>query len=90
VPCLRTQQANFQPISTLILLNAEHQAGFVQCGHFANKRRRRVFLRCGCPSLLGQKNFRFFKIYGVSAQTRRVEPGQAFCEQGREVNFFAM
>jgi len=26
-PCRRTQQANFRPISTIILLNAERQAG---------------------------------------------------------------
>jgi len=39
-------------------------------------------------ALLGAKYFLFFKIYGVSAWTRRgrVEPVQTFCEQkGRGV-----
>jgi len=29
-----------------------------------------------------QKNFGFLKIFGVSTQTRKIEPVQTFCGQG--------
>jgi len=38
-------------------------------------------------ALFGAKNFGFFKIYGVSALTRGVEPVRTFCGQGGGSNF---
>jgi len=40
-------------------------------------------------ALFGVKNFGFFKIYGVSARTRGVEPERTFFEQGG-AQFFAI
>jgi len=41
-------------------------------------------------ALCGAKNFGFFEIYGVPAQTRRegVEPVQTFFEQGERGQFY--
>jgi len=36
--------------------------------------------------LFGAKNLGFFKIYGVSARTKGIEP----CEQGERGQFFAI
>jgi len=41
-------------------------------------------------ALFGEKTFESYKIYGVSARTRGVEPGRTFCVQGEGVNFFAI
>jgi len=51
--------------------------------------RRSGFFHVQTSTLFGAKNFGFFKIYGVSVQTRgeRVEPVRRFCEQGKGVNF---
>jgi len=38
--------------------------------------------RCGYPHFLVQKNVGFFEIYGVSTQTRGVQPVWTFFGQG--------
>jgi len=59
---------------------------FVQYGHFADKGEGVLQMRTS--ALFGAKNFGFFEIYDVPAQTRRVEPVRTFCGQGgEEVNF---
>jgi len=39
-------------------------------------------------ALFGTKNFGLFEIYGVSAQSRGVEPVQTFCGQGERGSIF--
>jgi len=42
-------------------------------------------------ALFSAKNIGFFKIYGVSARTRGIEPVRTFCGQGRRGGqFFAI
>jgi len=51
---------------------------------------QRGFFRCERPQLLVLKNFGFFQIYGVSAQTIGVEPMRTFCGQGGGGKSFAI
>jgi len=66
--------------------NVRSQRGFVQCGHFSDK----GFLQMRTSALLNAKNFGFFEIYGVSAQTRGSGLSQCGHFAGKEGQFFAM
>jgi len=42
------------------------------------------------PELFCTKNFKFFKIYGVSARKRGDELARTFCGQGRVGQYFVI
>jgi len=56
--------------------------GVVQCGHFAEK--EGYGSSDATHALFDAKDFGYFEIYGVFAQTcgRGIEPVRIFCEQG--------
>jgi len=73
-------------MTTNMILGAVHktrpQFGGVQCGHFAHNGGRGVL--DADVRTFWCKNFGFFELYGVSAQTRRggFEPARTLCGQG--------
>jgi len=72
-------------------VRSQEEGGFVHCEHFTNK--GEGVLQEQTSALFGTKNIGFFKIYGVSARTRGVEPVRTFCGHGEDggqiFSFFA-